>query len=466
MKKLKEIIECSYEINIIGVTDDSRNVKKGFLFVATKGYYVDHYEYISDAIKNGASCVVCDRNVDASIPIIIVDNINDVYIDICEKFYDVSSEEFSLIGITGTDGKTTTTTIIQKLLNNYKKTACIGTNGVIIEDTCFSTNNTTPCICELYNDLKLIKDKECKNVVMEVSSEALLHERVKRFKYDVVGITNITEDHLNVHGTLENYRICKMKLLNLVKDDGIVVINGDDENCKKIDNKNLYTFGFDSDNDYVISNVNEMSNYVNFSINYSDKIYEIKSPFLGMYNVYNVTMAFVVCLLSGIDSKYLIEEIKKLSVINGRREMLYFGQKYDIILDYAHTYNGIKSILDSVKNYKKIITVTGAAGGREKEKRRKIGKLIMNKSDLSIFTMDDPRFESVDDIIDEMVSESNFDYIRIIDRKQAIFKALDLAKEGDVVMILGKGRDSYMAIGDKKLPYCDYDVICEYFGSV
>lgn len=463
MKKIKDIIDCLYDIDIYGVVDDSREIKQGYLFVATKGYYVDHYDYINDAIEKGASCIVCDRDIDVSVPVIIVDNINDVYINICQKFYDVNLNDFSLIGITGTDGKTTTSTIVQELLNEYTSTACIGTNGVIINGDYFSTNNTTPCVSELYNGLKIIRDNNCKDVVMEVSSEALLHDRLKNFKYDIVGFTNITGDHLNIHKNIDNYRSCKMKLLDLIKDDGIVVVNGDDKNCKIIDSDNLYTFGFDSDNDYVITDVKETSDFVKFSIVNNSKFYEIVSPFLGKYNVYNVTMAFVICLLKGVDEKYLIDKIKDLSVVKGRRELLNFGQDYNIILDYAHTYNGIKSILDSVGNYKRIITVTGAAGGREKEKRSKIGKLIIDKSDISIFTMDDPRFEDVDDIIDQLVSESESDYFRIINRKEAIFKAFDLAHKGDVVLILGKGRDNYMAIGDSKIPYCDYDVICEYF---
>ena len=190
--------------------------------------------------------------------------------------------------------------------------------------------------------------------------------------------------------------------------------------------------------------------------------YLITSPLIGEYNVYNVVMAFIICLLYGVDSNKLIDGIKKLTPINGRCEVLDFGQDYSIVLDYAHTINGIDSILNAFQGHGRIITVTGAAGGRDHDKRPIIGNIVMSKSDISIFTMDDPRWENVDTIIDEMVGDKK-DYIRIIDREEAINYALSIAGKGDTVLILGKGRDNYMAIGDKKVKYNDYDVIKKYF---
>ncbi|MDO5393528.1 MAG: UDP-N-acetylmuramoyl-L-alanyl-D-glutamate--2,6-diaminopimelate ligase [Mycoplasmatota bacterium] len=463
MKKLNEIVDCEYDIDIIGVADDSRNVSEGYLFVATKGYYVDHFDYIEDAINNGAVAVIVDRNVKLKIPTIVVEDINDYYFEVCKRFYDVSPSDFSFIGITGTDGKTTTATVVSQLLNKVELCAYIGTNGVQINDSYYPTTNTTPCVGELFKCLKFIKERNCKLVVMEVSSEALLHERLKGFNYDMVAYTNITEDHLNIHKTIDNYRECKFKLLSLLKPTGIVIINGDDNNCRMIDSCNLHTFGINSDNEYVISNVNEMSNSVKFNLCTNENKYEIVSPLKGQYNVYNVAMAFVICLLKGMNPSGLIDEISKLKVVKGRREYLDFGQDFDIILDYAHTYNGIKCLLESVKNYKKIITITGAAGGREVEKRSKIGKLILDKSTIAIFTMDDPRYEDVNDIIDQMVSSSEKNYIRIVDRKTAIFKGLELADKESVVLVIGKGRDNYMAIENRREEYSDYESIKNFF---
>ena len=456
--KLKELITTDLNLDITGVTDDSRLVKEGYIFVATKGYNVDHYDYIEAAINKGAIFIVADRAVKNSIPHIIVDNLDECYRELCKKFYKLDLSRLNLIGITGTDGKTTTTTLVKELL---KDCAYLGTNGLTIGDKTISTSNTTPCISELYRDLSLVKENKVDTVSMEVSSEALLHKRVDGFLFDIVAFTNVTGDHLNVHKTFKNYLDCKLQLLNYVKEDGIVIVNGDDSNLKGI--KKAITFGFNKGNDYVIEDV-KYDKLTKITICNKDNKYVIESPLKGKYNVYNMSLAFIICLLYGIDSNTLISRIKKIKPISGRCEFLDFGQDYDIVLDYAHTINGIKSILESFKdyNYDRIITVTGAAGGREKEKRPVIGKIVMDNSDISIFTMDDPRNEDVDDIINQMVGEEK-DYIRIQDREEAIHYAFDIASSGDVVLILGKGRDNYMAIGDRKIEYNDYDVISKYF---
>ena len=461
MKKLKDLINTDLDINITGITDDSREVRDGYIFVATKGYNVDHYDYIDDAISRGCSFVVSDREISIDFPHIIVDKIDEYYKELCIKFYDIDLSKHRFIGITGTDGKTTTATIINRLIDN---SSYIGTNGLTIDDKNYSTNNTTPCISELYKDLSIIEKNNSDTTVMEVSSEALLHNRVDNFKFDVVVFTNITGDHLSVHGSFENYKKSKLKLLDLVCKDGYVVANGDDENLKGIKHSNLYTFGFDNDNYFTIENVNYMSKSVLIDVKYEDKKISIESPLKGKYNVYNVVSAYIVGHLLEIDDSLLLKRIKELSPIKGRCEFIDFNQEFDIVLDYAHTINGIKSILETFKDYENIIVVTGCAGGRDHDKRSVIGDLVINNSDVAIFTMDDPRYEDVNDIIDEMVG-NNKDYIRIIDREEAINYALSIATPNSVILILGKGRDNYMAIEDKKIKYNDYDVIKKYFNE-
>ena len=302
---------------------------------------------------------------------------------------------------------------------------------------------------------------------MEVSSEALLHNRISDIFFERVGYTNITGDHLNIHKTFEEYRNVKFKLLNFSSEKSIVFINGDDNNCLLLECKHICKYGFDDVNDYVIKNVNYLSNYITFELvdKINDITYYIKSPLIGIHNVYNVVLAFLICLSLGYSHENLINKIQNIKTIDGRCEILDFGQNYTIVLDYAHTYNGISNILDTFSNYKSIIVVTGAAGGREREKREKIGKLILDKSTVAIFTMDDPRDENVNSIIDDMVGNDLRKYYRIIDREVAIKKAFDLADENSVVLILGKGRDKYMYVKDKKIDYCDYDVIKNYFGT-
>ena len=470
MKRLNELIECNYDVEIIGIVDDSRLVNAGYLFVATKGFNVDHYDYIDDAIANGAVAIISDRDYkcSSSIPVIVVKNINQLFLELCRSFFDINLDEFKFIGITGTDGKTTTASIVRQILLPDINIAYIGTNGVDVCDYHFDTSNTTPCIFELYKCLSIIREYNCYIVVMEVSSEALLHNRIDGILFDTIAFTNITEDHLNIHKSIENYRKTKFSLVNYLKNDGIIFTNFDDINCHKLTDNRIVTYGFSLDSDFTFFDVKYGENYTKFDIknNKTNLVDKIISPFLGSYNVYNVGLAYLIGLNFCNKNGLLISAIKNLKPITGRGERIEFGQNYTIILDYAHTFNGISNIIDSVSNCKRIITVTGAAGGREKEKRSKIGKMVLEKSDIVIFTMDDPRYEDVNSIIDDMLSSTTLkNFERIISRENAIVCALKLANDGDVVLILGKGRDNYMAIGDKKIPYSDYDVIEKYFNK-
>ena len=456
--KISQLIDYNYDIDVKGITDDSRSVKNGFIFVATKGFHVDHYDYIDDAIKNGCVFVVSEKEIKQDIPHLIVKDAHRFYIELCQKFYKVSPLEFHFIGVTGTDGKTTTTTIIKEIIG---EAAYLGTNGLSVGDYNYNTHNTTPCINEFYHDLSIIKKNHCDTVSMEVSSEALLHHRIDTISFDVIGFTNITGDHISIHGSFEEYKNCKLSLINYLKEDGKVFINGDDPILSKIHTTNCIKFGFSKDNNIVIDDVDYKPKKTIIKLSDNTVIY---SPLFGKYNVYNVVMGYLIGLSKGIDKCLLLDRIKKLSPIKGRCEFLDFGQKYDIVLDYAHTINGVKSIIDAFKDYPFKIVVTGCAGGRDTYKRSIIGDYIINNSDIAIFTMDDPRYEDVDDIINQMVGGSK-DYFRIIDREDAIKYALNIAPVNSIVLILGKGRDNYMAIKDKKIHYSDYDVIYNYFNK-
>lgn len=463
--RLSDIISCDYDFEILGLSDDSRKVKKGYVFFVTRGFNVDRIDFIFAAINNGAVAIVTDRVLNIDFPTVLVDNVKNSLIECCKIFFNINLKDFCFIGVTGTDGKTTTTSIVEQLLNPFVKTAYIGTNGLKIGDKYFQTNNTTPDIVDLFECLCLASTNGCKYISMEVSSEALLHGRVDNLIFYSIGYTNITEDHLNVHKNLENYISCKKKLIDLLDIKGSCFINGDDVNCKSIVGNNVYTYGFLNTNDYVIYDVKKKNKCVKFKIKAFGFIYEINSPFVEEFNIYNVTLAFLLCMSLNIDigSSILIKKIKYLKPIFGRMERLNFGQKYDLILDYAHTYNAIKNVLNFYYG-KKCLVVTGAAGGREKQKRSKIGKLLLEKSDFVVFTTDDPRNEDPMDIINQMIDNSiATNYSVILDREKAIVYSLDLAVDYDVILILGKGRDNYMAIGNDKIYYCDFDVISNYF---
>jgi len=461
MKKLNTIIDYELDINVCGITDDYKYIKDGYIFVATKGYYVDHFKYINKAIDNGCVFLVVDREIEIDFPHIIVDNINDYYYFLCKKYYEIDLDNYNFYGITGTDGKTTTATIVSKLIDSC---AYMGTNGLIIGSEEYPLSNTTPCISELYDSLNKINKNKIKNVSMEVSSEALLHDRVKDFRFKVVGITNITGDHLTVHKSFSNYLNCKLKIIDLVDDDGVVFLNGDDNTLKKIQKNNkCYTYGFSQECDYYIKELIKKDDLLLIILvdRINNRNIKILSPFFEKFNIYNIVLAFLIARKAGINEDVIIEKIKKLNKVKGRCEELNFGQKFKIVLDYAHTIYAVKSILDVYKN-DNLIVVTGAAGGRDKDKRPIIGQLVIDNSKVAIFTMDDPRYENVNDIIDQMVG-SNKNYIRIVNRKNAIEFALSIASDDSTVLIIGKGRDNYMAIDNKKVPYSDYDVIKNFF---
>lgn len=463
MKSLNQLLDCDYDINILGISTDSRSIEPGFLFVATKGFHVDHYDYIDDAIKRGAVAVVADREGIFSVPVFVVSNVEEELISICEKFYDVTSDDFYFIGITGTDGKTTTATITRNLLNLYMPTAYLGTNGLFCGDDVYPTSNTTPCIEDLYHYFSVIKKHNCKVIVMEVSSEALLHHRVDSILFDAIGYTNITEDHLNVHKTVQNYRDCKFRLATLCKEGAPIFINGDDVNCQLLDSHCKVDYGVNRDNDCVISSVDFCKEKTKFTVLYCGKNYFVQSPFSGLYNVYNVVLAWLLASTFSISPEQLINDISNLPPVLGRGEVFHDRRGFTVLLDYAHTEYGILSLLRSLSGYSRIIVVTGAAGGREIEKRPRIGNILFQYANYIVFTSDDPRYENPEDIYKQMVGahlEKKYTFIK--DRKEAISYAFSLALPSDVVAVIGKGRDNYMAIFDQRVPYSDYDVIMEY----
>ena len=468
MKKLSELYNIDDDRLIKSIKINSKEIEPGDIFVCTMGVTADRHDFIDEAIKNGASAIVVSRDVgEKSVPVIRVDDTNLELRKISAKFYDYPCDNAYMIGVTGTNGKTTVAEIVYRLLGDT--CAYIGTNGRKFKNKHFSMRNTTPDVDRLYMYFKEFIDAGCNTICMEASSESYYRHRLDDIKYDVGIVTNITEDHLNIHKTIENYVNCKCQLVKHVKDDGYSILNSSDkyfDKFKKEANGNIVSYGYkDSDTlkieDYILKRDKTIINF-----RYNNKSYEVISPLLGSFNVDNLAASILCLLCKGIGFEKIVERIKKLNQIEGRMETMPFVSKYTVILDYAHTTDALDSILtflDMVKETR-IITVTGSAGGREKSKRPGMGKVVLEKSDYVIFTMDDPRFEDPNQIIDDLVSGSDkTNYERIIDRKKAIYKALDIAQEKDIVLIAGKGRDDYMAIDDKYLPYCDYDVIKGYY---
>lgn len=461
MKKLNELFDGYPNIEINDIKINSKEVVKGDLFVCIKGVTADRNNYLEEAIKNGAIAVITNKDIKLNIPVIYVDDPNEELYRLCKKFYDYN-DDLTIIGVTGTNGKTTVASIIRDMIGNT--CGYIGTNGLISNNINESIRNTTPDVDRLYKYFKMLKEDGCNTISMETSSEAFYRNRLKDIKFDIGIVTNVTEDHLNIHKTLDNYLRCKEELVKNVKDNGYSILNVDDKyykEFKKVANGKILTYGKNKSDLQIIDFKEEINNTL-IILKYNNNLYKIKSPLSGEYNIYNLCAAILALISLNYSFDEIINRISNIKVPNGRGQFLNFGQDYKIVLDYAHTTDAFKKIYSFLNNIKtnRIITVTGSAGGREKEKRSEMGKVVLDNSDYVIFTMDDPRFEDVNDIINDLVKDSNKNnYERIFDREDAIKKALSIASKNDIVLIAGKGTDNYMAIKDKYIPYNDLEII-------
>ena len=449
------------------IRNNSKYVKENDIFICTHDDYEDRHKYV-DNIKK-ASAIIIDKEISnkTNIPLIKVKDTNDTFFQVYNDIYRKPLKDLNLIGITGTDGKTTTAYIIRELLDNIEDTAYLGTIGLIYKDKKIDTPNTTVSVDKFLEYASILKKENIKNLVMEVSSEGLLHNRCDNLRFKRTIITNVTGDHLNIHKTFENYLNSKLKLFDLLDNDAIAIINIDDISYKYIKSKKVkkITYGFNKKADYRIIDYKLTNQKTTFTLKYKNNIYKIESPLLGKFNIYNLTAAIATINSLGINIEKIIELIKEITPIPGRLNVFKTKNNSNLILDYAHTINATKSILEFANSTKQgnIITVVGCAGGREKEKRKDIGKIVTENSDKVIFTMDDPRYEKVKDIVNQMLQKVNKDnFIYMKNRKKAIKKAIDMSKENDTILILGKGTDNYMAIKNKYKKYNDLNEIKKY----
>ena len=468
MKKLSELYNINDNRLIKAIKINSKEVTPGDIFVCTMGVTANRHDFIDEAINNGASAIIVSRDVgEKTVPIIKVDNTNLELRKLTNKFYDYPCNDLYMIGVTGTNGKTTVAEIIYQLLGN--NAAYLGTNGKKYKNKKASIRNTCPDVDRLYMYFREFLDNGCDTVCMEASSEAFFRHRLDDVKYDIGIVTSVTEDHLNIHKTIDNYVDCKCQLVRQVKEKGYSILNSSDKYFNKFKKEakgNIVSYGYKDSDTLKIVDYTLKRNKTIIKFKYNNKTYEVISPLLGSFNVDNLAAAILCLLCKGIDFDTIIKRVLQIKQIEGRMEIMPFVSKYTVILDYAHTTDALDNILSFLQTVKenRIITVTGSAGGRERTKRKFMGKVVLEKSDYVIFTMDDPRFEDPNQIIDDLISDSNkTNYERIIDRKKAIYKALDIANDKDIILIAGKGRDDYMAVDDKYLPYCDYDVIKSYY---
>lgn len=456
--KLSELfpgVSLSEDPEIRGLKSNSREIEPGDLFLCVKGVNADRHNYIGDAVKRGAAAALVSREVEASIPCVKVPDVDEALDELYNRFYDRPQDKLCLIGVTGTDGKTSTATIIQTLLGD-ENCGYIGTNGVSCRGYYEDTPNTTPDKGHLLAFFRAFLDRGCSAVALEASSEAFFYGRLNGLRFNAAAISNVTSEHLNTHKTLENYIACKQQLF--LQNDGPSVLNRDDGHFSEFRDvaQRIRTYGRDRINDLWIKSYDLGARSTELTLVYNDKGYSFTSPLVGAFNVENLTEALLVCLSLGKTMEELLPRVPLLHV-EGRMETVDLGQSYEVIVDYAHTPNGIQKLMNHVKTLggKRIITVSGQAGGRDQQKRKFVGETIARNSDHCIWTLEDPRNERVEDIA-AMMSENIHDlsnYETVVDRQKAIEKAIRMARKGDIVLILGKGSEESNVIHGEDVPY-------------
>ena len=464
MKKLNELYDCDYDVEIKAIKINSKDIEDGDLFICTKGVTADRHDFAKDAVEKGAVAVVASKKLDLDVPVIYVEDTNKELPLLCARFYDNPQNELKIYSVTGTDGKTSTATIVQYLLGS-DVCGYIGTNGRSCAKFNKDTSNTTPDSDKLYEYFREFVDAGCKCVMMESSSEAFFRGRLETITYDIGAITNITREHLNIHGSFENYIECKCMQFKQIKKDGYAILNKDDEFYETVKEacncKNIWTYGKDEDNTLRIKDFKVSPNKTNITYTYEGKDYEIVSPLLGDFNVYNLACAILIALASGKTFEEIIPNIKDINV-SGRLDVIEdYGQDFTVMVDYAHTPNGISNILRFVHtlDINRSIVVIGSAGERDFLKRPLMGKTVVENASYAIFTYEDPRSEDPLDIINMMVSEidDKSKYEIVEDRAKAIKRAIEIANTNDIVLILGKGNETYEKLKDKVIYFNDIE---------
>lgn len=487
------------ETEVSGIAYDSRKVSKGNIFVAIKGENFDGHDFIKDAIIKGAGVIVHEKitsmkqseTAKEAAPVFIrVEDSREALACISNNFYERPSWDISVIGVTGTNGKTTTTYLIKSILEAWKRdVGLIGTLGYLVSGNEYAALHTTPESPEFQGLLRDMASSGCNYVVTEVSSHALSQKRVDYTLFDIAVFTNLTRDHLDYHKTMEDYFDAKKRLFtDLLSEEATAVINLDDEWGRKLaselnkrpanDADAVITYGIDKEADVVAVDIENSFSGVSFALQHKNKSFRIDSPLIGSTNVYNILAAVSVAIALDIPDETIMEGIRDIKPVKGRLEKVDYGQDFLCIIDYAHTPDALERLLVTARELMakvtssrqkglpasedatpRIITVFGCGGNRDKGKRPIMGGIATRLSDYAIITSDNPRRENPMEIIRDIEAGAAGDNYEVIpDRREAINAAVARARAGDIVIIAGKGHESYQEIGDARLGFSDKEV--------
>ncbi len=451
------------EIEFKGMEYDSRKIKDGDIFVALEGSISDGHKYIKQAIENGAKGVLVSKKVEPEFPVeyILVKDLRKNLGKIASNFYGYPQKKLKIIGITGTNGKTTSTYLLESILGK-EKVARIGTVEYKIGDEVIEAPNTTPESLDIVKMCKKAVEKGLEYLVMEVSSHALSLGRVDMLEFDVASFTNLTLDHLDYHENMDNYFQAKRKLFTMLKDSKKSSINIDDIYGDRLYKEfGGYSYSLTKSADLTGEIVEFHSDGQFVRLNLMGEMFEEKLAILGRYNLYNVLGVIGIALQLGIGKNIILEKLKDIKGAPGRFELVNCGQDYIVVVDYAHTGDALENILKSINELKKgrVITVFGCGGDRDATKRPIMGEIAQRLSDIAILTSDNPRTEKPHLIIEDVKKGMNGDrYLVEEDREQAIMKAIEIAQKNDIILIAGKGHETYQILGRKKIHFDDREI--------
>ncbi|HCC07985.1 MAG TPA: UDP-N-acetylmuramoyl-L-alanyl-D-glutamate--2,6-diaminopimelate ligase [Clostridiales bacterium] len=463
-----ELVQGNINIDIKSIEFDTRNIRENSLFTCMKRPDVDGHIYAQSAIDNGAVALLIEDelvNVPKNVTVIKVKNARAMTAYLSSALYEFPTRKFKLIGVTGTNGKTTTTFLIESILKNIGfKTGLIGTIEYHINDEVITSKNTTPFAPELQKLFYKMNKNNVEYAVMEVSSHALELNRADFCDFDIGIFTNLTQDHLDFHMTFENYKNSKLKLFEMCK-HGIINI---DDNSADYFIKNatcdIITYGIDKSANIMGKDIEISLFGTNFTliIGNTEKRIKLKTP--GKFSVYNALGAIAACYKLGIDIDKIAEGIELSEGVPGRFQTFISNNGFSVIVDYAHTPDGLENVLKTIRQFAKakVITVFGCGGDRDKTKRPIMAKIASEYSTYCILTSDNPRTEEPEKILDDVevgISGTDVSYERIADRKEAIKRALDLACAGDVVLIAGKGHEDYQILNTGKIHFSDVEEV-------
>lgn len=455
-------------LEVRGLAYDSRNVRPGFLFFAFAGEHVDGNRYAQSAAGQGAVAVVSESPAPAGIgvPWIRVPHGRRALATAARAFYREAARQTILTGITGTNGKTTTAWLIDAVLRAVGElTALIGTVNYRLGDTLLRADNTTPESLDIYQLIQRLSDLGGRYLTMEVSSHALALGRVHGIHYQTAVFTNLTQDHLDFHVTMENYFDAKLLLFSpeRAQPPAWAVLNADDPYANQValaPQTEAIRFGLNQTADLRALNVETGFNGISFDVEWRGKRLPLHSPLLGDFNVHNLLAAYAACLSHGIDRQAIHEALSQTTAVPGRFERVDAGQPFAVVVDYAHTPDALLNLLQSARKLKpgRVITVFGCGGNRDRTKRPRMAEAAASLSDFVVLTSDNPRSESPLEIMnDALVGLQRFDTPRLLeaDRGEAIRRAIQMADPGDIVLIAGKGHETYQIFADHTTHFDD-----------